>query len=183
MKGYVDVVFSKAQGQGKRYAFKIKNDDIWYSCGFKDPKIKKGDQIEFEFEQNGDFYNVSVEAIKILRSGPEVVEARRGFPKSVGSGAEKDTYWRDREARDIDTQKRIQLQASRNSAIALASVMLQSGAVKLPEAVAKRHEVVAALVQEWTEKFQEQVNGTDKPAVEAVPESTNEGAAMPEEWE
>jgi hypothetical protein len=171
MKGYVEVMVGKPDKNGdKRFSFKIKNDEAWYSCGLTDPRIKKGDQIEFDFEQNGNWNNVNVDSVKILRAGPEIVEAKAGFRSTGGYKAKsdpaKDTYWKDRELRDVSTQARIQLQASRNAAIEVAELMLTAGAIKLPDAIAKRHDVIAALIGEWTERFQNETSSVGTNATE-----------------
>lgn len=74
------------------------------------------------------------------------------------AGAGKDQYWADKEKRDIETQKAIQLQSSRNSAIALLGVLLSSGAATLPAAKGKAYDAALALVDELTEKFQNETN-------------------------
>lgn len=80
-----------------------------------------------------------------------------------GAGAGKDTYWADKEKRDIITQKAIQLQASRNSAIAVLGVLLTNGAVALPSAKAKQYDAVMDLLAEITERFQEETSAVMNP--------------------
>jgi len=186
VNGYVDVALAKPDKNGKtRYSFKVKNDDNWYSCGLDNPNIKKGDKIEFAYEASGSWNNVTPGSVKITQSGPEIVEAKKGFGGFARRGpapgaAEKEKYWEDKALRDVDTQKRIQLQASRNSAIEVADLMLRNGAIKLPDAVAKRHDVIAALIFEWVDKFEKQVNERDVPATSD--EKTSEADAD-EDWE
>ena len=182
--GYVDVAVAKPDKNGKtRYSFKVKNDDKWYSCGLDNPQIKKGDKIEFDFDTNGDWHNVTPGSVKITQSGPEIVEAKKGFGGFARRGpspgaAEKEKYWEDKAIRDVDTQKRIQLQASRNSAIEVADLMLRNGAIKLPDALAKRHDIIAALIFEWVDRFEKQVNERDVPVVAEIETTESTG-----DWE
>jgi len=77
---------------------------------------------------------------------------------SGGAGAGKDQYWADKEKRDVETQKAIQLQSSRNSAIALLGVLLSNGAVALPTTKGKAYDAALGLLDELTEKFQNETN-------------------------
>jgi hypothetical protein len=81
-----------------------------------------------------------------------------------GVGAGKDQYWADKEKRDIITQKAIQLQASRNSAIAVLGVLLSNGAVALPTAKAKQYDAVMDMLAEITERFQEETSAVMNPS-------------------
>lgn len=148
MKGTVKAL-GKRDWNGKTM-YSIKVDDDWYGTGAENPKVDKGDLIEFDYTENGKWKNADVKTISVLRKGSEVFKAST---KSVAFGA-KDDYWKKREERDVITQQIIQLQSSRNSAIALADVLLKNGAVKLPEAQAKKMDVVIALVKDLTGNFE-----------------------------
>jgi hypothetical protein len=65
----------------------------------------------------------------------------------------KDDYWKRREERDLETQKRIQLQSARNSAIAAAEVIVNTGAIKLPAQQNKKYDSVLSLIDEITAKY------------------------------
>lgn len=133
-----------------------------------------GHLIEFDYNTNAKGYNDVVSGtVVVLKADAEVVEASK--PKTFRSfgrktftpeGASKEKYWEDKAVRDIDTQKRIQKQASRNSAIEMASMFLAAGAIKLPENPGKRYEIIAALVQEWIDKFEAQIDGKEEPSEE-----------------
>ena len=174
MKGTVKALGSRDWNGKTLYSFKV--DDEWYGTGQENPKVDKGDLIEFDYTSNGKYKNVDIKTISVLRKGAEVFKAST---KSVAFGA-KDDYWKKREERDVITQQVIQLQASRNSAISLAGLLLTNSAVKLPEAQAKRMDVVVALVKDLTGMFEaeslahrgmaEHVEDTDKPEPETKPE-------------
>ena len=151
MKGTVKALGSRDWNGKTLHSFRV--DDDWYGCGEDKPGVDKGDLIEFEPKRlnNGRFV-VDVKNINVLRkaASPAVSRGGRG---NFGGGA-RDEYWQKREERDVITQQIIQLQSSRNSAIALADVLLKNNAVKLPEAQAKKMDVVVALVKELTGLFE-----------------------------
>lgn len=72
-----------------------------------------------------------------------------GAPASSG----KDKYWEDKEKRDIITQRAIQLQACRNSAIAAIDSMLKAEVVKLPAKQAEKYDAYLALLAKLTGDF------------------------------
>lgn len=91
------------------------------------------------------------------QGGARPAQGGSGRPAAGGGpGAGKDTYWADKEKRDIITQKAIQFQASRNSAIAALDVLLKVEAVKLPAKQADKYDAALALLDELTARFQEQ---------------------------
>lgn len=175
MKGTVKAL-GKRDWNGKTL-YSIKVDDEWYGTGTDNPKLDRGDLIEFNYTENGKYKNADVKTISVLRKGTEVFKAST---KNVAFGG-KDDYWKKREERDVITQQVIQLQSSRNSAIALADVLLKNGAVKLPEAQAKKMDVVVALVKELTGNFEAEslahrgmAEVADDPEPEAEPATTGE---------
>lgn len=78
--------------------------------------------------------------------------------RSPGGGMSKDDYWSRKEERDLEVQKAIQYQASRNAAIAVLDVMLKAGAVKLPSKQADQYDAVLAVVDEITAHFNTQTS-------------------------
>lgn len=136
------------------HSFTLKGVDGFFNCNTTNPNVNKGDFISFDAEQD-DKGNYSVNVSSISRSSSSNVGRSNRTPVTTS----KDQYWEDREKRDINTQKIIQLQASRNAAIALASAVLQAGAVpgygKAKES--EKSEVIMAYVDYLTEHFQDQV--------------------------
>jgi hypothetical protein len=130
------------------------NDGSWYSFGKHSPP-PEGTLATLEYEMKGEYKNVK--SYTIAQAGAPQTAANVG---QIAKNAQvsKDDYWTRREERDAETQKRIQLQASRNSAIALVSAMLQNGIVKLP-AEAKREAFVQELLARYTQQFQDETNG------------------------
>lgn len=78
--------------------------------------------------------------------------------QAAGGPAGKDDYWARKEERDVDVQKAIQYQASRNAAIAALDSMLTVEAVKLPAKQADKYDAYLALLEELTDHFNKQTS-------------------------
>lgn len=176
------------------HSFALKGTDGFFSCGTTDPKLNKGEFISFDAEQkqDGNFLANVSSIIKNFDGGSEVfgkpvpgTHVKGSYKTQISNS--KDQYWTDREARDIITQQTIQLQASRNAAIALASVILQAGACP-GYAKAKESDkitVITGLVDHLTDKFQSQVADSknhSKNAEEAAV-ATDAAEAAGSKWE
>lgn len=81
-----------------------------------------------------------------------------GQRSSGGGGAPagnnaKDAYWEKKEKTDKLTQRAIQHQSARNSAIAFLEVAVTAGAVKLPAKQAEQYDALLGLLDAVQEKF------------------------------
>lgn len=79
---------------------------------------------------------------------------KKATTKSKSSSSKKsmtrDEYWERKEQRDVDKDIVIQYQASRNSAIAYANVLIANGLVEVPKTRAKKESLLADIVEEYT---------------------------------
>lgn len=181
-KGHVEVVSQKAWQDKVLWSLKLVNDPTWYGNGTTPIGCKKGDIVEFAAAQtNSGRWNITNEGINVVTSGsvqaptPQAAPAVRTWAKKTWppKDAAKDDYWKQREERDVETQKRIQLQASRNSAIETAKLLVESGAVKIP-AKGDGMAVVLGLISDLTEKYNNETSG--RGTVADGSEKANEGA-------
>lgn len=96
------------------YSFKIEGDNKFFRTG-EDNLCKVNDIVEFDYDQKGNVLNLMVTG-QATTPTPAVQNAQRqsGFaPRGGGSSsggfkqkqAEKDAYWADKEARDVDKEK------------------------------------------------------------------------------
>ena len=70
---------------GVKKVYSMKGDDsTFYSFGFKDPGVEKGDSVEFEFENDAYGNKVKFETIKITKGSGAVVEPAATASKGVG---------------------------------------------------------------------------------------------------
>lgn len=130
-------------------------DDIWYGTKQTKPPAA-GTYVQFEASQNGRGYWEASNLVVIdqpkeeATSGANVALAAVGAAKKPARNSE--AYWANREDRDVEVQRRIELQSCRNSALALVSTILQNEVVKKPKQ-ADQEEFVLALVDRYTRLF------------------------------
>lgn len=168
----VQGVVEQVSQRGK--ATNIKVNGAWFGAGFNGVPCQQGDTVSFTVEQNGQYANVARNSLQVINGGGGVPQEpqyqppaqtyakpqRRQAPPS-GGGLTKDDYWKNREERDVETQKRIQLQASRNSAIAACSAALQAGILPVPAKKADAFDAFLAVVDELTERYNNQTSGEE----------------------
>lgn len=158
MKGVVSKVSNK-QWQNKTFwSFQLSGDRTFYSTGTNAPP-GEGVYIEFDDVVNGKGYhdakNVTIAAPASAPTG--VGNVARA---TSNSSLSKDDYWTRKEERDLNVQKRIEIQSCRNSAIALIDVLVKNEAfLKLP-AQAKREAFLFELVNKYTADFVRLNDGT-----------------------
>lgn len=145
----------------------------WYGCGFNGVPCQEGDEVTFSVTQNGNFLNADVNSMEVLSSGNQApprqqqqrggYQQRRSAPRASSGGAPagnpKDDYWKQREERDVETQRRIQYQASRNSAIAAVAAALEKDILPLPATKAKAFDAYLAMIDELTERYNNATSG------------------------
>lgn len=162
--GVVKKIDSRSGAFGTMYNAQV--DGTWYGLGSKAPSFKEGDTIAFDFTQKGNFKNIDPKTVDVVP-----VASASGKTSSATASGSKDDYWAAKEQRDVGVQRAIQLQASRNSAIALVAPLAAAGLITLP--AKDKFSAVKALVQELTDEYylqtQEAVEGNYVP--EVAPES------------
>jgi hypothetical protein len=170
VKGAVQTVF---QNKWKFYSIKV--NEVFYGTGSKeDPGVAKGDVVEFTAEavQKGDmtYYNVAKGTLKTVAAKSSGSGSGSGSGGGGSSGMSKEDW-------DLKDQK-IQWQAARNSAIALANVLSTVGAFPFTDKTtpAKKQEAVSAFVDQYTQQFFQDV--TTLGAEEADPSAPPSGDDM-----
>lgn len=163
--GNVQRITTRQAGRGT--ATNIQVNGQWYGCGFNGVPCQEGDVIQFTATQNGQYWNADVRTIQVLSGGggqqqqaPAQQRQQQGPARAQGgnarasSGGSRDAYWEKKEERDVITQKVIQLQASRNSAIAVCSAAVSAGILPLPTKKADAFDAFLAAVDEVTARFE-----------------------------
>lgn len=174
-KGYVDYVGSKDFGNRKLWSFRIRGVEKWFRTGSTDPKLQKNDHITFQFSETRGGSEVDVSTISRvdLGAGGDSVpndsvpstgynRAASGYRKPSSDAAEKDAYWRNKEARDLKNEghrlgneKRIQFQAARNAAIATVDILTRAGAIIVPEKKGAGAEAILGKIADLTQEYYE----------------------------
>lgn len=183
----VTMTSEKPDKNGKiRYSVKTANDDNWYGFGLTNPKFEVGDKVQFDAEQRDKWWN---------GSNPRVLS--KGETKTVVGSTPvkthidpKERYWANREANDLEKDKRIQFMSSRNAAISVVDVLLREKALKLPTKQASQYDTVLAAIDEITNRFERQAVKTNTDLTDASvvevgsgeTDSESEGNGKEEVW-
>lgn len=156
-KGYVSYAAGRPFRGQMQYSIRLKNEEKWFSCGPADPKIKKNDLVEFDYEESGGYYNVFVDSLRVIDLGAEPSAKPSG---QNNTGVSKDVYWDERFTRDLANDKykrendlRIQYQAARNAAIAVLDILAREKALIIPEKKGAAGEVIMAKLEDLTNEF------------------------------
>lgn len=160
------------------HSFKLAGTEGYFGTGESKTGVHKGASVSFEAKEGkpGSF-TVDTKTLEVVEGdiAPTVVYAKKQGSVAYASKAKsKDDFWENKEARDVGTQKTIQLQSSRNSAIACADFLVKNGALVLDKVKqADKMDVLVGLVDHLTDKFQEQVKASkEERAVE--PDTLNQ---------
>ena len=119
-------VIKKAFMKDGRQSF-LMDDDNWYGLGHNHKDAQDGDQAMFDWESNGKYKNVVKGSCKIKKG----TGSAGGGSAGKSDYANKNKYWEDKEARDIDTQKKISYAGALNTATAMATSMIAADLLKL----------------------------------------------------
>lgn len=175
-KGVVARIYSKEFGDSTAWSFTLRGDRTFYRLGNKKPAFSEGDSIQFEVEMKGQ--NAYARGVSQWSSG----NVEQGTPvATISAPRTADDFWRRKEQRDIETQKRIELQSCRNSAIEMVALIVKAEALKLPAKAQDKAPVIEELVQHYTQFFLDRNAGKEpvekidtEAAVEAVVETKKE---------
>jgi hypothetical protein len=177
-KGFIQKIGVKT-GKGKRppykpytlYSLKLADEngvelEQWFGAGFDKPDVKEGDYILLTAEQNDGGY-WDVKGIKPLKNAPAKASAAPASNVSSGSS--------------ISTQASIHYQSSRNAAIEVIKLLVETKSLPVSSAQtkageAKRYEEIMALIDKLTVRFY--VDTETQRILESV---TDEGAEAEEE--
>jgi hypothetical protein len=179
--GTVQAVMSSAGRSQTFWRFSVDGDKRSFGLGSREPKFTRGSLVSFvAMKSEKGFWEVDGE-VELLQelppSPPPGVAARVGAittgttSSGVRSTVSKDDYWKNREDRDVEKDKTIQLQSCRNSAIELVKVLLSrtgdDALIALP-AAKKRYDFILNLVDELTQKFVDANDGKKEPEAATV---------------
>src|SRR5688572_11866989 len=121
----------------KLWSFQLKNVRTYFRTGQKAPDFEMGQFVEFEGEAD-EKGNVKVDPKTIKVSDPHQtpeVKGVKGFrtaiPKASNAEMTSNGYWEARTIRDIETQKRIEIQSCRNSALQFIEILASMEALRL----------------------------------------------------
>lgn len=173
-QGRVSYVGSKPFGSKVLWSLRLQNNDAWFNCGERDPNVKSGDNVEFEYTVNPNGKSqVSIPTVRVL-AGAAATTVTQSAPSSsfkASSGSGSKEYWDAKAETDKARDLRIQHQSARNAAIEVVGILVGKDLLKLPEKNAS--EAVLGKISDLTERFYKE--STDVTAVAS--EVTQEEAA------
>lgn len=141
MKGFIEGFTSRPGQYGMMHSVKI--DNINYGTKGTKVPFNEGDYVEFEAVQNAKgYWDADPKSFK-----------KADAPASSQTAKPATKAWQP----DSDRQAIIQLQSSRNSAIAMVDLLCKSGAVDISKVKsgADKIEMIELYVDKFTERFQE----------------------------
>lgn len=156
------------------WSFQLNGTREFYRTGNIKPKIESGQFVTFTAEP-GKNNSINVDTKTIQAKDASSEQSGTGVSNALNKGsttATKDSYWADREARDVLVQKRIERQSCRNSALEFIQILLaHEGAVKIP---AKTDKVTffEEMLAHYTEKFIEDNSGESGTSADKRVDST-----------
>jgi hypothetical protein len=172
LSGTVQRIFNNTVRGKSLYSFTLRGKDGFINLGGNAPTFKEGDQVAFDADpaqKPGNFTNVKNVVVgadtPVTNYSPPFQQRSNGAVRSAASMT-KEQYWERKEERDIETQKRIQLQAARNTAIAYLT--LSNAIEPIPDAETLESafsDLVDEFVETPTTPVEEVVNapnGTDE---------------------
>lgn len=115
-------------GDNTYYGFCI--DDVWYNTATTKTQAERGYQVKFTYTTNQKgFHDVDLSTFKFKEgeAPPPQNKSYGGGKKSSYDPAEskrREAYWAEKEARDVETQKRIGYNAAMNTSITIINAAL-----------------------------------------------------------
>ncbi len=61
------------------------NGEEWFGCGFENPNLNEGDEIEFDIDYNGDYTNIGLDTLVVTKEAPKRQSSSRSNGRSSGS--------------------------------------------------------------------------------------------------
>lgn len=198
--GTVQAIMSSPGRSATFWRFSVDGDKRSFGLGTKEPKFTRGSLVSFiAVKSEKGFWEVDgqVELLQELPPNPPNSPASTGVganaaaysPNVAGRSGQgnagrngamsKDDYWSNREARDVEKDKTIQLQSCRNSAIEVVKILVQGSSpderhIKLP-AQGKRYDFILSLVDEITQRFVDANDGKKETSEAATVEVVEPG--------
>ena len=162
--------FDGRNGPVLLHSFQIDSSRRWFRLGRKKPTFQQGDVISFENDEKG-----NVDYDSIVTGGAPAAPPRQGgapraanrqgggrpAPASGGGGQTRDGYWAEKEARDLQKDKRYQevdvprmsFSAAQDRAVTLVAAALSNDALSLGQKKGERLDLLLEYVDQVTDRF------------------------------
>ena len=135
----------------------LMDDENWYGNGYQRPNAEEGQEAKFQWSQNDRGYRDIKQGTLRSRGAPSAPAEQKGAKAGAnrGNAAAREQFWADKEARDIDTQKRISFQAAVNSALTLVNAAMERELISIPKSkkASEKLDAYVAIVMEQAEEL------------------------------
>lgn len=139
------------------WSFQIGGDNSYYRTGTNQPQISEGQNITFDFEQQGNNKKVNPQSIQVVQGEGNVQGSGQQSAQApqANRGGTRDDYWKNKEAYDKEvTQPRIAYAAAQKSAVAIVTTALANDALGFGSAKkADKMELLIGYVEEVTNRL------------------------------
>ena len=154
ISGIVKSVIERPWGNKTMYSVAVIDQDGLFGFGSWNPRVVPGDKVEFQASKNPKgFWQADKDTLKVEAGKEEVVSNVTTRAIAAGSVKGKDTYWADKEARDVGNDGKRETGASRNTAIEWIKFLVTQGAFpKLPPS-SKLEDFYNNLLADYMNKF------------------------------
>lgn len=186
-KGEVRWVGSKKVGSRVFWSFNIGEKDTFYRTGTIKPKFKKGDYIEFDYEDGKYGLEVDVDTIVVKESeassGKSAEQAAKGASGAKRGGNSKDEYWQQKAEDDKARQDTISYQAALNSSINFVSKAVELNVLKVggEQATKAKYKAFKEAVIKQAEEFYRDFLSAPELAAELRGQQSDSNKGKPDE--
>lgn len=153
----------------KLWSFQLNNVRAYFRLGTTPPKFEKGAYVEFQGQADAKG-NVKVALDSIVIKDSSVAKEQgglKGFRSAVQSSPSQSSnkemtstdFWGDKAIRDIETQKRIEIQSCRNSALQFITILLAQEALSIPAKAKNKTHLLEELLEHYLVEFKERNQG------------------------
>lgn len=170
-QGTIQKTFTNLVRGRNLYSFTLRGQQGFFRTGETPCPMKEGTYVQFEVDDKN---NVSMATLTASeKRAPEPMSTEQAVTKAASYVASKDEYWTRKEERDVETQKVIQFQAARNSAIAAIVGAVSQGVIELPKTKGKSYDAYMAYIDDLTQRYFADAK------TQGHVDSTNEAEASP----
>lgn len=172
-KGVVSSI-SSFDYQGKKlWSFQLNNDrSVYYRTGNTRPRAEEGQFVVFEGTAGkGNSVNVDTKSIQVKAAEAEATGVAIVAKAPASSGG---SNWPTKEEREA-TQKRIEIQSCRNSALEFIKILTGAEALKVPTKQAEKVEFYENLLSHYIDQFLKDNSGESTEGKEVATDTSDQG--------
>lgn len=151
IQGVIQKTFTNVVRGKNLHSFTIRGTQGFFRTQEVPCPMKEGTYVQFEADDKN---NVNMSTLVAMdKRAPEQMPTEQAVSRAASHVNSKDDYWTRKEERDLETQKVIQYQAARNSAIAAISTAVSQGIITLPGTKGKSYDSYMKYIDDVTMRY------------------------------